>query len=267
MKRYVTEFANDEMKCCTEERKAKIQHILKSYERGLITSFEAVKSICDTYYETLDKEEDDSDNVVEIRIDNTGNGTDWLYYNDEWKDFVGCEHFDEEVVLIGNRDYSGCTEASWYKQAEEILTDIDCYGAYPVDLSNEKIEKIAELYKNCRRTKDIIFDVIKLLYPNDIFKEGTIRGCVQREWQNYIVKGNVDTDLLEAFYFGQIVDIQVESNDDSFNDVITCDELWKAEREDLKEYMRKRYELPEDKEIRIVKAYGMKQTINWKEVC
>lgn len=51
MKRYVREFANAEMKCCTEGRKAKIQNILKAHEKGMITSFEAVKMICDTYYE------------------------------------------------------------------------------------------------------------------------------------------------------------------------------------------------------------------------
>lgn len=51
MKRYVKEFANDEMKSCTEERKVKIQHVLEVYEKGLITSLEAVKMICDTYYE------------------------------------------------------------------------------------------------------------------------------------------------------------------------------------------------------------------------
>lgn len=53
MKRYVKEFANDEMRCCTEERKEKIQRILKVYERGMITALEAVKSICDTYYDNL----------------------------------------------------------------------------------------------------------------------------------------------------------------------------------------------------------------------
>lgn len=52
MKRYVKEFANDEMECCTEERKEKIQHILKVYEKGMVTPFETVKMICDTYYES-----------------------------------------------------------------------------------------------------------------------------------------------------------------------------------------------------------------------
>lgn len=50
MKRYVKEFANDEMKCCSEERKTEIEHVLDVYKRGLITSLEAVKLIADSYY-------------------------------------------------------------------------------------------------------------------------------------------------------------------------------------------------------------------------
>lgn len=53
MKRYVKEFANDEMKKCSNRRKSEIQAILNNYERGMITALEAVKSICDTYYERL----------------------------------------------------------------------------------------------------------------------------------------------------------------------------------------------------------------------
>lgn len=53
MKKYVIDFAKDEMKDCTNKRKAEIQAILKSYENGMITSLEAVKSICDTYYERI----------------------------------------------------------------------------------------------------------------------------------------------------------------------------------------------------------------------
>lgn len=51
MKRYVREFANDESKNCMPERKNKIQRILQMCEKGLITSFEAVKMICDTHYD------------------------------------------------------------------------------------------------------------------------------------------------------------------------------------------------------------------------
>ena len=53
MKKYVIDFAKDEMRNCTNKRKAEIQVILKNYERVLITSFEAIKSICYTYYERI----------------------------------------------------------------------------------------------------------------------------------------------------------------------------------------------------------------------
>lgn len=51
MKRYVKEFANDEMKYCSEKRKEQIEKILRNYEKGMITSLEAVKGIVDSYYE------------------------------------------------------------------------------------------------------------------------------------------------------------------------------------------------------------------------
>ena len=206
--------------------------------------------------------------MTEIKIDNTGNGTWWLYGKSEtWKDYIGCEDFDEEVVLVGNRDYNNYTEASWYQRVKQILDDIDCYDEYPDNVSDEVNTKLKELYDKCRRTDDIIVDVLKLLYPNDTFKTGTIRGYCQGDWQEYIVNGDVDTNLLEAFYFGSISDITVDSNDDSFGDVITHDELWKAERGDLKEYFRERYDLSEDEEIHILKADGMRQVVDWQEVC
>lgn len=206
--------------------------------------------------------------MTEIRIDNTGEGTWWLYGKSEnWKDYVGCENFDEQIVLTGNRDFSGCTEASWYHKAKDILTDIDCYDEYPDDVTDEVKSKLKELYDKCRYTEEILVDVIRLLNPEDTFKTGTIRGYCQGDWQEYIVKGDVDIDLLEAFYFGNIADITVDDSEESFGDVITHDELWKAEREDLKEFMRKRYELADDEEIHIMKADGMKQVVDWKEVC
>lgn len=205
--------------------------------------------------------------MVEIRIDNTGNGTLWLYGKDElWKKYVGCESFDEEVVLTGNRECSNYIEASWYQNAKDILEDIDCYDEYPEELSLETKEKLKELYDNCRRTEDIIFDVIKLLYPNDTFKSGTIRGYYQSDWQNYIIKGNVNVNLLESFYFDKVVDVTIDNILDTFTDVITHDELCKAEREGLKEYLMKKYEISESEEVRIFQADGMKKVIDWKEI-
>lgn len=48
MKRYVKEFANDEMSCCTERRRKQIRKILAMYESGIITAREAVAGICGT---------------------------------------------------------------------------------------------------------------------------------------------------------------------------------------------------------------------------
>ena len=147
------------------------------------------------------------------------------------------------------------------------MTDIDCYDEYPDKVNNEVKTKLKELYKKCRCTEDILLDVIRLLNPNDTFKTGTIRGYCQRDWQEYIIKGNVDVDKLENLYFGKIADITVSNEKEVFGDIITHDELWEAEREGLRGYMRKRYELSEDEEMHILKADGMIQVVDWKEVC
>ena len=193
--------------------------------------------------------------MVEIRIDNTGDGT-WLLYNDNnvWKDYCGCDNFDEQVVLAGNRHCKEYKDSEWYQKAKEVIEDIDCYELYPEYTSEEVNAKLKELYDKCRCTEDA-------------FKDGTIRGYCQGDWQNYIVKGDVDTDLLEAMYFGKISDITVTTDEEEFGDIITHDELWKAGRgEGLKEFFKNRYELDKDEEIHILQADGYKQILDWKEV-
>ena len=206
--------------------------------------------------------------MTEIKIDNTGDGIWWLYNGDQyWKDYCGCENFEEQVVLDGNRDYCRCTGAEWYQKAKEILNNIDCYDEYPTDVSDGVKAKLKELYDKCIRTEDILVDVIKLLYPKDVFKIGTIRGYNQGDWQDYIIKGDVNTDLLEAMFFGKISDITVKTEDEEFGDIITHDELWRAEREEgLKEFFRNRYNLEKNEEIHILQADGYKKVIYWKEV-
>ena len=206
--------------------------------------------------------------MTEIKIDNTGDGIWWLYNGDSyWKDYCGCENFEEQIVLDGNRDYCGCTGAEWYQKAKEILNNIDCYDEYPTDVSDGVKAKLKELYDKCTRTEDILVDVIKLLYPKDVFKIGTIRGYNQGDWQDYIIKGDVNTDLLEAMFFGKISDITVKTEDEEFGDIITHDELWRAEREEgLKEFFRNRYNLEKNEKIHILQADGYKKVIYWKEV-
>lgn len=211
--------------------------------------------------------------MVEIKIDNTGDGTWWLYNSNQgWKDYCGCENFDEQVVLAGNRNFTGCTEAEWYQKADELLNDIaNDFDALDIcddySLTQEQYKTIKEMYDKCRCTEDILVDVIRLLYPEDTFKTGTIRGYSQGDWQDYIIKGDVDTDLLEVMYFGNISDITVTTDEEEFGDIITHDELWRAEREEgLKEFFRNHYELGKDEEIHILQADGYKQVVDWKPV-
>lgn len=175
--------------------------------------------------------------MTEIKIDNTGDGTWWLYSSNQcWKDYCGCENFDEQVVLTGNIDFTDYTKAEWYQNANELLDNIaNDFDALDIcddySLTQEQYKTIKEMYDKCRCTEDILVDTIRILYPEDTFETGTIRGYTQGDWQDYIVKGDVDTDLLEAMYFGKISDITVKTEDEEFGDVITHDELWRAERE------------------------------------
>lgn len=203
--------------------------------------------------------------MVEIRIDTTGDGCWWLYNGAEiWKDYVGCEDFDEQVVLYGNRDYSGVKEASWYQKAKEIVDDINNYDDYPEDMSEENKEKIREILDYSH--DDVPVEVLRILYPDDEFKTGTIRGCSQGDWEHYIVKGDVDVERLEAYYFGNVVDIFVKDNEEEYGDVMTCDELWDAEREGYEKVFRERYEISEDEELKIYVVDRYIKTLDWKLV-
>lgn len=109
--------------------------------------------------------------MVEIRIDNTGDGTWWLYNdNNVWKDYCGCDNFDEQVVLTGNRHCKEYKDAEWYQKTKEVIEDIDCYELYPEYTSEEVNAKLKELYDKCRCTEDIMIDVLRLLYPEDALK-------------------------------------------------------------------------------------------------
>lgn len=153
------------------------------------------------------------------------------------------------------------------KVIEEWCKAHDYRMVWHYSLTQEQYKTAKEMYDKCRCIEDILIDVIRLLYPEDTFETGTIRGYSQGDWQDYIVKGDVDTDLLEAMYFGKISDITVTTGEEEFGDVITHDELWRAEREEgLKEFFRNHYELDKDEEIHILQADGYKQVVDWKAV-
>lgn len=180
------------------------------------------------------------------------------------QDYLCCENFDEEVAIYRNGRFPEYKKASWYKKAVEVLTSIDCFDEYPEDASIDTVVKLKALYESCRVIEDVIPDVVELLYPDCTFKTGTLTGYSQGEWQRYIVKGDVDTDLLEALYFGKVKKIKVECPSEEFHDIVTDDELWKNEK-DLKQYFRRRYDFKEDEEIHIFSAETV-QTVQLIEV-
>lgn len=77
--------------------------------------------------------------MTEIRIDNTGSSTDYLYTKSAmWRDYVDCENFDEEVVLTGNRDYNNFSEASWYQRtASQSGLEEYCRKEYDIPADEE----------------------------------------------------------------------------------------------------------------------------------
>lgn len=218
--------------------------------------------------------------ATEIRIDNTGEGTWYLYGdNDAWKDYV-CADFNDKVVVYGNRDYKPVGEPEWWHRAKEIIDDLDSNGTIDIDIDDmvdyykytrKSIEDVIKAYDKCRYSDDIDFvvEVAKILTGKKIVVR-TICGYTQSEW-NYIAYDEDEfdsnpTSIIEAMYFGKIADITVNTDDDEYGDVITDDELWEMERGDLKEELRKRYDIDEDEELRVYQTDGYRQVINWKEI-
>ena len=212
-----------------------------------------------------------------IRIDQTGDGIGWLYGRHEfWKTYV-CDKFDDNVVVNGNRDYNAITEAKWWKDAINIITELDCYGLderelfdyYHEYFTREQLKEVYEEYDKCRCSDDMDFivKVANILHKEIEIETATIRGYTQSEWQTVAyIKGSIDVDRLETYYFGKLVDVTVEEDDGDCGDIITDDELWEMERKGLKEELRKRYDIDEDEELTVMKCDGYVSVANWKEV-
>ena len=167
-------------------------------------------------------------------------------------------------MLYGNRHCRGIEKASWYQNANRIINDINIYDDYPEDMSEETKAKIREILDYS--SDDVPVEVLRILYPDDEFKTGTISGYSQGDWEYYIVKGDVDVEQLEAYYFGNVVDIFVKDNEEEYGDVMTREELWDIEREGYEKVFRERYDIAADEELKIYVADGYVQALNWKMV-
>lgn len=209
--------------------------------------------------------------MSKIRI-NTQEGCWWLDFG-EMVDL-------RKVVLRGNRWTQDYTDAPWFKEAMDYISDMDYYGTvedYWTDydynwsrLTHEQMMAIIKAYDNCRCSDDdnFIMQVAQILYPDMKFKCCTIRGYSQGDWKDciYVDDGTIDIKYVEALYFGKVADVTITKEDDSFSDFILDHELWELERNNkLKEELCKRYELNPD-ETTVYVSDGIVQTIKWKEV-
>lgn len=208
--------------------------------------------------------------MITIKID-TDNPVDWLYANDDWKDYIDPENFDETYVIAGNLDYTECAEASWYKKVIDIIDRFDLYCEREDfdDLDDKSYNKVKKIYDDARNPRDfdVIIKFLAVLYPDDTFKTATLHGYVQREWNDVLYKANVphDIDLLDAIYMGKIYDIYWE--EEGVGSFVTHDQMWKAERDGkVRELMIDKFDLPEDEEIKIYKSNGYHKVLDWVEI-
>ena len=136
-----------------------------------------------------------------------------LYWgtDDEWKSFV-CEDFDENVVLLGNRDYNSHEEASWWKTAKYISDELaysdDLVGSLENEFNADKLARIWNFYQNNNYDADdieMMKKIVEIMYPGLELISGTIRGSNQGDWQDYVcVADEVNPNLLEDWYFGNV---------------------------------------------------------------
>ena len=222
-----------------------------------------------------------------ITIEN-GSSLDWLYINDEWKDYV-CEDFDENVVLTGNdRNISSIEKASWWIEAKNLIDEMDniiyyspnystgeitdsideFIDTFKRDVDPDTLKKCADAYIECRYSDDpdFVMTIAKLLHPELSLEMSELHGYTQSEWVDAIYNSaNVNEDVLEAYVMGMLTEIHVESdNGEDFWDTIMDDELWKVSN--YKDFFRARYDIPADEEIKVRKVSGYHQVADYEDV-
>lgn len=149
---------------------------------------------------------------------------DFLYGRDEeWKSYV-CDNFDEHVVLFGNRDYAELEEASWWKEAQDIIEALDDsvdeddfieeYGGYfSRYVAKEKLYKIYQEYDNWNGHSDDTYFIIKVaevIHPELNLQQATLHGSMQSDWQRTVYDANfVDVHTLEDFYMGDVMEMRL----------------------------------------------------------
>lgn len=165
--------------------------------------------------------------------------------------FLGDEFFPDNIILDGNRDYSSHTTPLYYRimqayddAAREIesLDARDGYAAY-----NNATEAINDYFPPLEyrekpyNARDIhaIREALRMYGTSDYYngryitamldaitggdwKNGTIRGCCQCDWQHIIYNANdwsrADIDILETEYFNTGAEWRISENDPENDD-------------------------------------------------
>lgn len=165
--------------------------------------------------------------IVKIRPE-----TDWAF---DWEENI-CADFEENVVIVGRRNYSSDWEkASWWESVNELLDDIDnCsdmidfIGTFERDYAADKLEEIYTLYYawDGRDETEFKAKIAMLLYPGLDLTVSTLHGGGQGDWQEVVyITDSVDEGILEDWYTGDVYDIRLyEISDEDFAEIESSDE-------------------------------------------
>lgn len=213
--------------------------------------------------------------MIEIRIDTEADLWDYDY-----KEEVAGDEFDELFVITGNRQYKETIEASWWKYAHDLMSDLDMDdypGAVlryykPGELTREQRKALVKLYEDCRCVDDIdtMIDALNIIYPEREFVTRTIRGYCQGDWQEIVYDAKEVNEkiveYLEAWYFGKMTELHLITKGDDCWSTVPDDDLWEWERtgtlrENLLEHFG--YDKDTTEEVEIYKSDGYRQVKNW----
>ena len=150
---------------------------------------------------------------------------DYYWMDDEWKTYVS-DDLDENVVILPSRYTRGIEEAAWYKDAKELIDELennyydleDFKYQFDDQFAEDKLEDVFNAYENCDKcdSPEFIMSVCKILYPWLDLDTATIRGSMQSEWADIIyIKDSIDVDLLEDWYYGNVYNIGLYVLDES----------------------------------------------------
>lgn len=143
-----------------------------------------------------------------------------------WEDYLDEDTLVEQhISIMGNRDYNNLNES----MVKEITTALDDAGydlenmdfdeedADPKDIINlyfakkteedkqfteEEYKKLVDLSMSwcASEETETLLEALKIIYGIG-FTSGTIRGCCQGDWNNYIAPEGTDMKFYEAVYF------------------------------------------------------------------